>query len=74
MEHPFRVIKRQFGFEKTRLHGLAENRFKINVIAALTNLFLARRRLLATASRWDCCAHTSTALALQLPLLQQLPA
>jgi transposase, IS5 family len=49
VEHPFRVIKQQFGFQKTRLRGLAKNRCKINVLAALTNLFLARRRLLATA-------------------------
>ena len=49
VEHPFRVIKQQFGFQKTRLRGMANNRCKINVLAALTNLFLARRRLLATA-------------------------
>ena len=49
VEHPFRVIKQQFGFQKTRLCGLAKNRCKINVLAALTNLFLARRRLLTTA-------------------------
>jgi IS5 family transposase len=49
VEHPFRVIKQQFGFQKTRLHSLAKNRCKINVLAALTNLFLARRQLLTTA-------------------------
>jgi len=43
------VIKQQFGFQKTRLRDLAKNRCKINVLAALTNLFLARRRLLTTA-------------------------
>ena len=48
VEHPFRVIKQQFGFQKTRLRGLVKNRCKINVMAALTNLFLARRQLLAT--------------------------
>jgi IS5 family transposase len=48
VEHPFRVIKQQFGFQKTRLRGLAKNRCKINVMAALTNLFQARRCLLAT--------------------------
>ena len=48
-EHPFRVIKQQFGFQKTRLRGLAKNRCKINVMAAVTNLFLARGHLLATA-------------------------
>ena len=45
-EHPFRVIKQQLGFQKTRLLGMAKNRCKVNVLAALTNLFLARRRLL----------------------------
>ena len=44
---PFRVIKQQFGFQKTGLRGLAKNSCKINVIATLTNLFLARRQLLA---------------------------
>jgi IS5 family transposase len=48
-EHSSRVIKQQFGFEKTRLRGLAKNRFKVNVLAGLINLFLARRQLLATA-------------------------
>ena len=48
-EHPFRVIKQQFGFQKTRLRGLAKNRCKINVLAALSNLFQPRRKLLATA-------------------------
>ncbi len=48
-EHPFRVIKQQFGFQKTRLCGMAKNRCKVNVLAALTNLFLARRKLLTVA-------------------------
>lgn len=47
-EHPFRVIKQQFGFQKTRLRGLAKNRSKIHVLAALSNLFQARRPLLMT--------------------------
>jgi len=47
VEHPFRVIKQQFGFQKTRLRGMAKNRCKIHVLAALSNLFLARRQLLA---------------------------
>ena len=48
-EHPFRVIKQQFGFQKTRLRGMTKNRCKVNVLAALTNLFLARRRLLVAS-------------------------
>ena len=48
-EHPFRVIKQQFGFQKTRLRGLAKNRCKINVMSALTNLYFARGHPLAAA-------------------------
>jgi IS5 family transposase len=42
-EHPFRVIKRQFGFQKTRLRGMLKNSCKVNVLAALTNLFMVRQ-------------------------------
>jgi IS5 family transposase len=45
-EHPFRVIKRQFGFQKTRLRGMLKNSCKVNVQAALTNLFMVRQELL----------------------------
>ena len=45
-EHPFRVIKRQFGFQKTRFRGMVKNRCKVNVLAALANLFMARHLLL----------------------------
>jgi len=45
-EHPFRVIKRQFGFQKTRLRGMLKNSCKVNVLAALTNLFMVRQELL----------------------------
>jgi len=48
-EHPFRVIKQQFGFQKMRLRGLAKKRCKINMLAALSNLFQARYQLLTTA-------------------------
>jgi IS5 family transposase len=48
VEHPFRVIKKQFGFQKTRLRGMTKNHCKVNVLAALTNLYLARASLLAT--------------------------
>ena len=48
VEHPFRVIKQQFGVQKTRLRGIAKNHCKVNVLAALTNLYLARGYLLAT--------------------------
>ena len=48
-EHPFRVIKQQFGFQKTRLRGMLKNSCKVNVLAALSNLFMARRRLLCSS-------------------------
>lgn len=45
VEHPFRVMKRQFGFQ-TRFHGMFKKRCKVNVLAALTNLFMVRHQLL----------------------------
>jgi len=47
VEHPFRVIKRQFGFLKTRYRGLLKNTAQIVTLFALANLFQARHRLLA---------------------------
>ena len=47
VEHPFRVIKRQFGHVKTRYRGLAKNRAQIFTLFALGNLFLVRRKLMA---------------------------
>jgi len=47
VEHPFRVIKRQFGHVKTRYRGLAKNRAQLFTLFALGNLFVMRRRLMA---------------------------
>jgi transposase, IS5 family len=47
VEHPIGVIKRVFGFAQTRYRGLAKNWSRLLVTAALTNLFMVRRRLLA---------------------------
>jgi len=47
VEHPFRIIKRQFGHMKTRYRGLARNRAQLFTLFALGNLFLVRRRLMA---------------------------
>lgn len=47
VEHVIGVIKRVFGFQKTRYRGLAKNLHRLEVMAALTNVFLQRRRLLA---------------------------
>ena len=46
VEHVFGVIKRVFGFQKVRYQGLAKNLHRLEVTAALTNLFMVRRRLL----------------------------
>jgi IS5 family transposase len=48
-EHPFRVIKQQFGFQKTRLRGMLKNSRSVTVLAALSNLFMASRRLLCNS-------------------------
>ena len=47
VEHVFGVIKNIFGFRKVRYRGLAKNLHRLEVTAALTNLYLVRRRLLA---------------------------
>jgi transposase, IS5 family len=47
VEHPFRIIKRQFGHVKTRYRGLAKNRAQLFTLFALGNLFLVRRKLMA---------------------------
>lgn len=48
-EHPFLVIKRIFGFVKTRYRGLLKNAHRLFVTCALANLFMARRHLLRLA-------------------------
>ena len=49
VEHPFLVIKRIFGFAKTRYKGLEKNAHRLFVTCALTNLYRVRRRLLRIA-------------------------
>ena len=49
VEHPFRVVKRQFGFTKVRYRGLAKNTARLHALFALSNLWMVRRQLLATA-------------------------
>ena len=46
VEHPFRVVKRQFGFTKVRYRGLAKNTAQIITLFALSNLWMARRPLM----------------------------
>ncbi|RMP05170.1 ISPssy, transposase, partial [Pseudomonas amygdali pv. morsprunorum] len=47
VEHPFRVIKRQFGYTKVRFRGLAKNTAQQATLFALSNLWMVRKRLLA---------------------------
>jgi IS5 family transposase len=47
VEHPFRVIKRQFGYLRTRYRGLSKNRVQLFTAFTLGNLLLMRRRLMA---------------------------
>lgn len=49
VEHPFRVIKRQFGYVKIRFRGLIENTAQLVTLFARSNLWMARRHLLANA-------------------------
>jgi IS5 family transposase len=45
VEHPFRVIKRQFGHVKVRYRGLAKNTAQLHTLFALSNLWMVRKRL-----------------------------
>lgn len=47
VEHPFRVVKRQFGYVKTRYRGLKKNAAQVFTLFALANLYKVRRALLA---------------------------
>ena len=46
VEHPFRVLKRQFGYVKVRYKGLTKNGAQVTTLFALVNLWMARRTLL----------------------------
>lgn len=46
VEHPFRVVKRQFGHIKVRYRGLAKNTAQLHTLFALANLWMARRKLI----------------------------
>ena len=47
VEHPFRILKCQFGHVKTRYRGLAKNRAHLFTLFALGNLFMVRQKLAA---------------------------
>jgi len=48
VEHPFRVIKRQFGLMKVRFRGLHKNTGHLLTLFALSNLWMARKKLMVT--------------------------
>jgi IS5 family transposase len=45
VEHPFRILKRIFGFDKVRYRGLRKNHNRLCACFALVNLYLHRERL-----------------------------
>ena len=51
VEHPFRVIKRQFGYTKVRYRGLVKNTTQVLTLFALSNLWMVRRPLLITVGK-----------------------
>jgi IS5 family transposase len=50
-EHPFRVVKQLWGFEKTRYRGIAKNLARAQTMFALANLYAVRHRLLPPQAR-----------------------
>ncbi|RBG12023.1 IS5 family transposase, partial [Xanthomonas oryzae pv. oryzae] len=51
VEHPFRVIKRQFGYVKVRYRGLVKNTAQMLTLFALSNLWLKRKELMPAAGK-----------------------
>jgi IS5 family transposase len=44
-EHAFHVVKRLWGFDKTRYRGIAKNLARAQTMFALANLYLLRHRI-----------------------------
>ncbi len=55
VEHPFRIIKCQFGFVKARFKGLRKNDNQLAMLFTLANLFRVDQMIRA----WDSCAQKS---------------
>jgi IS5 family transposase len=45
VEHPFRILKRIFGFDKVRYRGLRKNHNRLCACFALVNIYQHRQRL-----------------------------
>jgi IS5 family transposase len=56
VEHPFRVIKCQFGYPKTRYRGLVKNTAQLITLFVLSNLWMMRKRIIHVA-----CGMSTTA-------------
>jgi len=52
LEHPFRVVKRQFDFLKIRYRGIAKNAAHVFSLVAMSNLYMVRQRLLTLQARF----------------------
>jgi IS5 family transposase len=48
VEHPFRIVKRQFGHTQVRYRGLFKNGQQLYLLFALANLYHVRRGLMVT--------------------------
>jgi IS5 family transposase len=46
VEHPFRYIKRVFGYDKVRYRGMVKNNERLHMLAAFTNLIVGKKYLL----------------------------
>ncbi len=46
VEHPFRIIKCQFGYRKTRYRGLEKNAVHLFSLMTLANLYQARHQIM----------------------------
>lgn len=50
-EHPFRIVKRLWGFAKVRYRGLAKNLARAQTMFALANLYCVRHHLMPAGAR-----------------------
>lgn len=55
VEHPFRLIKRQFGFVKTWYKGLRKNDNQLAMLFMLANLFRVDQMIRG----WDSCVQNA---------------
>ena len=50
VEHPFRLVKRQFGYAKVRYRGIKKNTAQLVTLFALSNLWLVRGKLMGVGA------------------------